>query len=149
MFVCVLSRSLRCCDVSTDGTYFALSCNGFNDNGCEALLYDRRNLTAPLATLRGHTQSTRGCACLSSSLLATASQDGTLRVWDRDSAECVAVAALRGQGGFTAVCVTDTRTLLTSTFNGGLQRWLWDGAQLQRVAAVAPALPEQAEGEME
>lgn len=107
-------------DVSADGNYLLTSSKGFNGVGCEARVWDLRG-DGPLddtfthATqvreYRGHQQDTAACAFVRGGgdvhgkrgVFVTASKDGTLRVWERDSGESLSEHTEVGAGAFTAV----------------------------------------------
>jgi len=70
-----------------DGQGLVSASNGFAGAGCEIKLWDRRVLRK-LASLEGHSESVTGVAFLpsSSKLVASCSQDSTLRLWDAHNA---------------------------------------------------------------
>jgi WD40 repeat protein len=115
---------------------FAVACNGFNDNGCEVRLWDRRMLR-PLRDCIGHTQAVQGCAFVGNSV-ASVSQDQTLRLWDVASADCTHTVPLRSRGGFTALASAGNDTLFSATFRGGLQRWVHSADGPVLAAATQP-----------
>lgn len=71
---------------------------------------------------RGHHGPVTEC-CFVGSLLLTASMDSTLRVWHRDSGDCLAV--LRGhQSPVSACCVNvDAKLLFSSGHDGLVLSW--------------------------
>lgn len=127
--------------MNDDGVFFAACCNGFEGEGCETKVWDRRNLAEPFAVLVGHTQSTLGCAFggAGQRYLLTVSQDATLRAWDWRTAQQCSSVTLARHGGFTGVCAAGEEAVLSATFAGGLQRWHVDTqGGLSADRAVAP-----------
>ena len=84
-----------CVDVAPDGARVATSSKGFNGSGCEVRVWDLRRCGGGgggggplLRTLTGHAQDATACAFFSGgALLASASKDGTLRVWAAEEEE--------------------------------------------------------------
>eukprot|EP00873_Tetraselmis_striata_P041029 jgi/Tetstr1/461293/TSEL_006420.t1 len=92
----------HCVDCSPDGTLLLTCHNGFNGDGCEVVVWDRRQGRA-LHRMAGHTQSVTACVFLqgegegSPGLLAvSASKDSTLRVWDATAGVCLATQLYSG-----------------------------------------------------
>ena len=98
--------------------YFPLACaaagdllltgsNGFDGEGCELRVWDRRMLRQ-LSLLQGHQQAVCGVALLPATADAptvsavSGSKDGELRLWDLGSGECAAQHSL-SRGGVSAV----------------------------------------------
>eukprot|EP00743_Colponemidia_sp_Colp-15_P005050 GILK01005438.1.p1 GENE.GILK01005438.1~~GILK01005438.1.p1 ORF type:complete len:347 (-),score=50.62 GILK01005438.1:209-1249(-) len=82
-----------CCDISSDGRYILTGSKGFDSVGTEAKIWDRR-MEKVLREFRGHEQAIEGCVFLESSktgfrrnMIATASKDKGIRLWDSDSGE--------------------------------------------------------------
>jgi WD40 repeat protein len=107
-----------CVDAAPDGARVATSSKGFNGSGCEVRLWDLRRCDGGgggsggvgplLRTFSGHAQDATACAFFSGGgLLASASKDGTVRVWDTEAVEGApprAVLAVPG-AAFTSLCV--------------------------------------------
>jgi len=70
-----------------------MSCNGFDGSGCDIKLWDRRK-GGVVQEYQGHSQSVLGCAFVGTQYIASASQDRTVKIWRRDSQECVATHKL-------------------------------------------------------
>eukprot|EP01012_Entosiphon_sulcatum_P005823 TRINITY_DN12672_c0_g1_i1.p1 TRINITY_DN12672_c0_g1~~TRINITY_DN12672_c0_g1_i1.p1 ORF type:complete len:417 (-),score=56.52 TRINITY_DN12672_c0_g1_i1:80-1330(-) len=104
-------------DVSADGRYLATGHNGFVGAGSMVRVWDVRERKM-VCELRGHQYTVTNCCFLSGvqrnptgskgngstglssyPLLATASNDGTLRVWDIAQADCVQTSSLAVSGG--------------------------------------------------
>ena len=69
--------------LSVKGTLLATASKGFNGEGCEVREWDLRKDTMPILkrTLKGHAQDATGVVFLKNGLLASASKDGTVRLW--------------------------------------------------------------------
>ncbi|XP_069603830.1 WD repeat-containing protein 31 isoform X2 [Ranitomeya imitator] len=130
------------CDVSEDGNYCVTSSNGFSGQGCEATLWDLRKTKDIVCEYKGHLQSTTSCVFLpigtcDTPLMATASHDCTVKIWERDTAVCVSSLFLDGSGPLSSLAVCDNSSILCGSFNSGIQSLHIDcsrGAALQRVA---------------
>ena len=95
---------LTCCAVSADGQLFVSCSNGFDGQGCELKVWDRRQ-SKLLFDLSGHTQSVTCCGFVpgspsaghagSSPLVVSGSQDATLRSWSIEGAEGSQVSCCR------------------------------------------------------
>jgi WD40 repeat protein len=76
-----------CVDVSADGNYLLTGSKGFESVGCEGRLWDRRT-GQMVHHFTGHEQDATSCCFLPrrehspNPLVATASKDRTVRVWD-------------------------------------------------------------------
>ncbi|XP_048587539.1 WD repeat-containing protein 31-like [Nematostella vectensis] len=115
-----------CCDCSPDGLYVLTSNNGFNRNGCEATLWDLRQ-QKELHQYVGHTQTTSACMFLpydsmvsSKPLVVTASHDSSVRIWNRDTQECVLVEEFPGSGPLTDLAHFDGESFCISSFHVGI-----------------------------
>ncbi|XP_061459587.1 WD repeat-containing protein 31 isoform X3 [Rhineura floridana] len=100
------------CDVSPDGRYCVSSSNGFGGEGCEATLWDLREMRCRVREFRGHSQTTASCVFLPWDLvtfpaIATSSHDCTVKVWCQEtggralSCDCLGIALL----DLTKVCL--------------------------------------------
>ncbi|DAZ97201.1 TPA: hypothetical protein N0F65_003832 [Lagenidium giganteum] len=117
-----------CVDVSDDGWYILTSSKGFNGVGCEGRVWDRR--TGKLVTqFLGHQQDSTACCFIprrdksntSIQLAATASKDGTVKIWDANSGNEPAHSCEAHEPTarmFTSLVVVSPMTLLASTFTG-------------------------------
>ena len=89
-----------CCDISADGNLILTGSNGFDGHGCYVTLWDARK-GGKVVEMQGHTQRVTGCVFIKTpnesgsttkQLAATASIDGTIRLWDIISGECLELA---------------------------------------------------------
>ncbi|KAK2566960.1 WD repeat-containing protein 31 [Acropora cervicornis] len=101
------------CDCSSDGQFILTCSNGFNGKGCEATLWDVR-AQALVCRYYGHYQTTSACIFLPplrqvslNELIATVSHDSTVRIWEKESRECVATVDFSGGGPLTDICAWD------------------------------------------
>ncbi|XP_068104799.1 WD repeat-containing protein 31 [Hyperolius riggenbachi] len=113
------------CDVSEDGSYCLTSSNGFGGQGCEATLWDLRQTKDKVCEYKGHQQSTTSCVFLARNtwdtpLVATASQDCTVKVWERDTGACLSNLFLDGCGPLSSLAVCDDTSILCATFSSGI-----------------------------
>ncbi|ESP04848.1 hypothetical protein LOTGIDRAFT_156088 [Lottia gigantea] len=109
------------CDITTDGTYCLTCSNGFTGNGCEASLWDLRNKKL-LHEFNGHLEAIESCIFLpNQSLVATASRDCSVKVWNRDTQECITEWCFDGSGPLTSVIAYEDNSILVGTFNQGIQ----------------------------
>lgn len=115
-----------CCDCSRNGQFILTCSNGFNGKGCEATLWDVREQKM-ICRYIGHQQTTSACVFLPrlehvwlKDLIATASHDSTVKIWERDSAECLTTLDFSGAGPLTDLCVWDDGSLCVSTTNMGV-----------------------------
>uniref|UniRef100_A0A8C3C4E0 WD repeat domain 31 n=1 Tax=Cairina moschata TaxID=8855 RepID=A0A8C3C4E0_CAIMO len=114
-----------CCDVSQDGRYVLSSSSGFAGEGCEATLWDLRQTRSRVREYKGHFQTTTSCVFLPrgpalAPSIATSSYDSKVKVWDQDTAACLATACLEGAGPLASLAVCNSSTLLCATFNSGI-----------------------------
>lgn len=113
------------CDVSPNGHYLVSSSNGFGGQGCEATLWDLRQPGCKVVEYRGHLQTTACCVFLpsasgGSSLVATSSHDGSVKVWDQNTAACLGTLSLDGAGPLVSLAPSDPVNVICATFNSGL-----------------------------
>lgn len=131
------------CDVSEDGNYCLTSSNGFGGQGCEATLWDLRQTKNKVCEYKGHLQSTTSCVFLTKNtwdtpLVATASHDCTVKVWERDTGACLSSLFLDGCGPLSSLAVCDDTSILCASFNSGihsLRIQSSQGATLQQVTS--------------
>ncbi|XP_076436330.1 WD repeat-containing protein 31-like isoform X2 [Babylonia areolata] len=113
-----------CCDVSPDGQWCLTCSNGFGGNGCEATLW-RLSDGSIENEFKGHREAIEACLFLPSgqkcSLVATASRDCSVRVWDMYTKECVCEQNFEGTGPLTSMIAYDDGSILVGTFNMGVQ----------------------------
>ncbi|KAM8995862.1 WD repeat-containing protein 31 isoform 2-T3 [Ara ararauna] len=114
-----------CCDVSPDGRLCLSTSSGTAGEGCEATLWDLRQTRSHVCEYKGHFQTTTSGVFLPWSpvltpSIATASLDGTVKVWDRDTAACLATLHLDGAGPLSSLAACDSSTLLCATSNSGI-----------------------------
>ena len=115
-----------CCDLSGADDQLCLSAsNGFSGNGCEATLWDLRSVARPLREFTGHFETISGCCFMLTStrcMAATCSNDGTVRLWDCDTAVNLATVSVPASGPLTGIAsAVDDSTLYVSSFLAGLQ----------------------------
>ncbi|XP_061673125.1 WD repeat-containing protein 31 isoform X2 [Syngnathoides biaculeatus] len=116
------------CDVSDNGNYLVSSSNGFGGQGCEATLWDLRQPGCKVVEYRGHLQTTACCVFLpvslggsgGAALVATSSHDSSVKVWDQNSAVCLATLSLDGAGPLVSLAPSDSSNVLCASFNSGL-----------------------------
>ena len=154
-----------CIDIAPGGNEIVTGCKGFNGSGCEAKVWDRR-MEKILFELRGHQQDTTGAVYLprsgggesgsASRMIATASKDQTVKLWDASTGELVSEHSDAEAGMYTglsappcasgledaaAVDVLDAQApvaFCATTFSGSLILYDEQGARL----AHAPSLGE-------
>eukprot|EP00736_Rhodelphis_marinus_P012733 Rmarinus@m.17126 len=94
-----------CLDVSADGRYLITGTKGFDGVGCEAKLFDIRKPTVVLREFQGHYQALTKCRFLPPSesndvpLFVTSSNDGSIRLWDTISGECLVSSVISPSDG--------------------------------------------------
>ncbi|KAI4873794.1 hypothetical protein NFI96_017979, partial [Prochilodus magdalenae] len=91
------------CDISPNCNHLLSSSNGFQGQGCEATLWDLRQPGCKVVEYRGHIQTTACCVFLppsigSPALVASASFDSSIKIWDQNSAACLCTLSLDGSG---------------------------------------------------
>uniref|UniRef100_A0A8C6TWH8 WD repeat domain 31 n=1 Tax=Neogobius melanostomus TaxID=47308 RepID=A0A8C6TWH8_9GOBI len=101
------------CDVSPNGHYLVSSSNGFAGQGCEATLWDLRQPGCKVVEYRGHLQTTACC-------VATSSHDGSVKIWDQNTAACLGTLSLDGAGPLVALAPSDPVNVICATFSSGL-----------------------------
>ncbi|XP_071155892.1 WD repeat-containing protein 31-like [Mytilus edulis] len=112
-----------CCDVSPDGVYCLTCSNGFGGNGCEATLWDLRSRSI-VHEYKGHTEAIDSCVFLpynGTNLIATASRDFSVKIWDRDSKACICECVISGSGPLTSILCYGEPCIIVSSFNLGIQ----------------------------
>lgn len=120
------------CDCSSDGQFILTCSNGFNGKGCEATLWDVR-AQALVCRYYGHYQTISACIFLPplkqmplNGLIATVSHDSTVRIWEKESRECVATVDFSGCGPLTDICAWDDGSVCVSTTSMGVQHCILD-----------------------
>ncbi|XP_041481518.1 WD repeat-containing protein 31-like [Lytechinus variegatus] len=114
-----------CCDVSSDGNY-CLSCsNGFSGQGCEASIWDLRNLKDPVREFKGHSQTASGCCFIpqshgSNPVFVTCSNDQTVKLWDQASGNCLCTVTLSGSKQLTSVTANADQSICVGSFETGV-----------------------------
>ncbi|XP_056274006.1 WD repeat-containing protein 31 isoform X1 [Pseudoliparis swirei] len=113
------------CDVSPNGNYLMSSSNGFGGQGCEATLWDLRQPGCKVVEYRGHLQTAACCMFLPTPpggpvQVATSSHDGSVKIWDQNTAVCLGTLYLDGAGPLVCLAPTDSNSLLCASFNSGL-----------------------------
>ncbi|XP_065709915.2 WD repeat-containing protein 31 isoform X1 [Patagioenas fasciata] len=133
-----------CCDVSQDGRFCLSSSSGSGGEGGEATLWDLRQTRNHMCEYKGHFQTTTSCVFLPQGpvftpSVATASCDGTVKVWDRDTGACLATSCPPGSGPLASLAACPSSTLLCASLNSGIHVLrVSDGADpaLEEVAAL-------------
>ncbi|XP_041370805.1 WD repeat-containing protein 31-like [Gigantopelta aegis] len=111
-----------CCDISSDGNFCLTCSNGFGGNGCEATLWDLRSRRL-LHEFKGHTEAIESCLFLPNSdepLVATASRDCSVKVWNRDTKALITDLVLSGAGPLTSLLAYEDSSILVGSFNLGV-----------------------------
>ncbi|XP_019641040.1 PREDICTED: WD repeat-containing protein 31-like [Branchiostoma belcheri] len=130
------------CDVSRDGNYCITTSNGFGGQGCEATLWDVRAVKA-VCEYRGHRETASACAflpaVLSQPLVATASHDCTVRIWDQNTQDCLCVQTLPVSGPLTSLAGFEDASLCCSSFNTGVHLFHLDVTPEQKVNLIRKA----------
>ncbi|KAK7095092.1 WD repeat-containing protein 31-like [Littorina saxatilis] len=126
------------CDVSSDGSWCLTCSNGFGGNGCEATLWDLSDGSIR-NEFKGHREAVESCIFLppgqENSLIATASRDCSVRVWDMFTKECLSTLNLEGTGPLTSMIAYQDGSMLVGTFNLGVQVLsIKDATNLSRVS---------------
>ncbi|XP_046562106.1 WD repeat-containing protein 31-like [Haliotis rubra] len=122
------------CDISPDGVYCLTCSNGFGGNGCEATLWDLRSRSL-IHEFKGHIEAIEACIFLPSSdlpLVATASRDCTVKVWNRDTKALVSDLSISGAGPITSLLAYEDGSVLAGSFNMGIQLMELKKGQLSR-----------------
>uniref|UniRef100_A0A803VZZ8 WD repeat domain 31 n=1 Tax=Ficedula albicollis TaxID=59894 RepID=A0A803VZZ8_FICAL len=114
-----------CCDASQDGRYCLSSSSGCAGHGAEATLWDLRQTRSRVCEYKGHFQTTTSCVFLPrgpalAPSIATSSSDSTVKVWDQDTAACLATLCLEGSGPLASLAACDSSTLLCASSNSGI-----------------------------
>ncbi|KAK7487407.1 hypothetical protein BaRGS_00021369 [Batillaria attramentaria] len=121
------------CDITPDASFCLTCSNGFGGNGCEATLWDLKTY-AIVHEFKGHREAVEACIFLPPSeqpMVATASRDCSVRVWDRDSKECLSELSIGAAGPLTSLIAYEDGSILVGTFNMGVQVLQRSGATLQ------------------
>ncbi|CAL1529624.1 unnamed protein product [Lymnaea stagnalis] len=111
-----------CCDVSLDGNYIISSSNGFSGNGCEATLWDLRTRKLQ-KEFYGHHEAVEACTFLPDGnrlLVATAGRDCSVKIWDAQTAACMAECFLSGSGPLSSIVTYRDGSVLAGSFNQGV-----------------------------
>ncbi|XP_013388871.1 WD repeat-containing protein 31 [Lingula anatina] len=112
-----------CCDLTEDGNYCLTCSNGFSGNGCEVTLWDMRAKSL-VCEYKGHTETVGACMFLPGvadrSLIASVSSDCTVRIWDRETTECVGQEVIAGSGPLTSMVAYHDGSICVSSFNAGI-----------------------------
>ncbi|XP_038046246.1 WD repeat-containing protein 31-like [Patiria miniata] len=112
-----------CCDVSSDGNYCLTSSNGVGGRGCEATLWDLRAHSL-VAEYQGHQQTVGGCCFIpsmySKQLVATCSNDATVRIWDRNTCACITVLNIAGFGSLTSIAANVDKSICVGSTTPGV-----------------------------
>eukprot|EP00906_Rhabdomonas_costata_P031464 RCo044434 len=130
-----------CMDSSADGLAILTGHNGFVGEGSMAKLWDSRQRSVVREFL-GHQYTITNCAFLNSNrrdgreLLATTSNDNTLRIWDRNTGDCVQTNVMPEIRMTSLAVVAKTSEHLTRS-NGQLEVDLVVGFLSGLVAAYA------------
>ena len=123
-------------NVSGDGHLIATTSKGFNRQGCEVRVWDRRKPGAALCQMHGHQQDATGIIFLDEqNKVVSASKDSSIKVWDLNTFKLDRTIHVDGCGMYTslsAVSSANVRVAGTS-FQGGI--FCFDGS-LEVLACV-------------
>ena len=135
-----------CIDFSNDGQRMLTGCKGFGGSGCKVKLWDMRAPSVPVREFAGHEQDVVGCTFLpDQSTFATASKDGTLRVWDAASGVCSHVdkRCQQDTSMYTGLQLSEdpadgTARLVATAFSGAFYVFRWNpGAKATSLEAMS------------
>ena len=110
--------------VAATSTNLVTSSKGFNGEGAEVTLWDTRKPGAePLVVLKGHQQDATAICFLDESRCASASKDGTVKVWDLAKGELEADVRPEANVMYTGLAAprsAASAALVATTFQGGV-----------------------------
>ena len=114
--------------VSGGGLIFATASKGFNGEGCEVREWDLRKEGTPLLvrTLKGHSHDATAVVFLEDGQLASASKDGTVRLWAADSSSALNIHA-------------SSTPASASASTQSLDVWASGGSNLVALAKIRPS----------
>lgn len=116
---------VTCCAVSRDRKYFLSGTSGCGGSS-ELTLWDRR-MGRALREYHGHSEGVLGCVIMETStnqeLVASCSNDRTVRLWSTDSGACLHTHHVDGAGPLTAIVSPSQDILACSTFYRGVNVW--------------------------
>mmetsp|Transcript_22125 Transcript_22125/g.37066 ORF Transcript_22125/g.37066 Transcript_22125/m.37066 type:complete len:364 (+) Transcript_22125:51-1142(+) len=141
-----------CADIAPDGHLFVISSHGFDSDGCDAKLWDRRK-DGIVREFVGHSQSANACAFLPLSqtngnlMFATGSADQSIRVWDTQSGLCSAIVKPPNSSSILCLAAASSpncsSTFYSGCFNESVHSWHFRDGDLTCVACTEGARPEQ------
>ncbi|XP_065106117.1 WD repeat-containing protein 31 [Paramisgurnus dabryanus] len=130
------------CDISPNCFHLLSASNGFSGQGCESTLWDLRQPGCKVTEYRGHLQTTACCVFLPPRsgcppLVASSSYDSSVKIWDQNTAACLATLMLDGSGPLVSLAPCDSSTLLCASFNTGLHQLYLDQGTAPSIIEVA------------
>nr|XP_055054380.1 WD repeat-containing protein 31 [Misgurnus anguillicaudatus]XP_055054381.1 WD repeat-containing protein 31 [Misgurnus anguillicaudatus] len=130
------------CDISPNCFHLLSASNGFGGQGCESTLWDLRQPGCKVTEYRGHLQTTACCVFLPPRpgcppLVASSSYDSSVKIWDQNTAACLATLMLDGSGPLVSLAPCDSSTLLCASFNTGLHQLYLDQGTAPSIIEVA------------
>jgi WD40 repeat protein len=124
--VCVFQT---CCGATRDGQYLLAGSSGSQGQGAELTVWDRRKERKPLREYKGHSESVQSCMFCSyrdnteEHLIASVASDSVLKIWDRETGECLHSEIESGAGPLTSVVAPDKGLVGYSSFQNGVSIW--------------------------
>ena len=124
------------------GMYFATSCNGFDGEGCEVCLWDRRQMKQ-IWQCKGHQQATRACTFLPTASMSIPT--ATMSEYDHEQKDSAAIASIDPAELLHSGCLIDCNSrmgtgssvLLASASADGTVK-IWEMGRDQPVCNVTP-----------
>ena len=116
---------------SSDCTYLATGCKGFNSVGCEVKVWDIRAASyQPFAELRGHEHDVNACAFIADGKILSASKDGSLAIWNPQAnieSQRISKYAASEHVQYTSLAYDSTEeSFCVGAFNGSLSKFSID-----------------------
>ncbi|RDD44364.1 WD repeat-containing protein 31 [Trichoplax sp. H2] len=112
---------LTYCDISCDGNYVITSGSGVNNQGCDCVMWDVRAQNA-VAKFYGHSLTVSACcfAAFDKNLILTSSYDHSVRMWDKNTTDCLLQYSINGAGPITGICSDTDKHFCCSTHADGI-----------------------------